>query len=279
MFSLICVLINGWVNNGEAGDLICHRAHYDVNVMRPSADDVFRCIVPNQNSRAFIAISRKFVLSGPIDNKSTLTQMMAWCQTVDKPLPETMLQRSKTLDGFIKTQWLDTLRSILSSAKSNSNFLQVSFLHNETAQVVEILPQWRTSTHWPFHFHNWDTCAWKDVFYIEPGARHNIKMSSYQYRDPHVKDKTVSRPSYLYYENPYMWERRSLYWDPGLCFFGKLTTQSLSVAITAKDAFFSRMPRSLNLVRLTSTLSRASWKWTSFIWLCTLVVQFWHTDC
>ena len=25
----------------------------------------------------------------------------------------------------------------------------------------------------------------------------NIKMSSYQYKDPHVKDKTVSRPSYL----------------------------------------------------------------------------------
>ena len=28
-------------------------------------------------------------------------------------------------------------------------------------------------------------------------GRLNIKMSSYQYRDPHVKDKTVSRPSYL----------------------------------------------------------------------------------
>ena len=28
-------------------------------------------------------------------------------------------------------------------------------------------------------------------------GRLNIKMSSYQYRDSHVKDKTVSRPSYL----------------------------------------------------------------------------------
>ena len=26
-------LINGWVNNGEAGDLRRHRAHYDVIVM------------------------------------------------------------------------------------------------------------------------------------------------------------------------------------------------------------------------------------------------------
>ena len=33
MFSLICVLINGWVNNREAGDLRHHRGHYDVMVM------------------------------------------------------------------------------------------------------------------------------------------------------------------------------------------------------------------------------------------------------
>ena len=33
MFCLICTRINGWVNNGEAGDLRCYRAHYDVIVM------------------------------------------------------------------------------------------------------------------------------------------------------------------------------------------------------------------------------------------------------
>ena len=33
MFSLMCPWINGWVNNGEAGDLRCHHAHYDVTVM------------------------------------------------------------------------------------------------------------------------------------------------------------------------------------------------------------------------------------------------------
>ena len=33
MFSLICTRINGWVNNGEAGDLRRHRAYYDVTVM------------------------------------------------------------------------------------------------------------------------------------------------------------------------------------------------------------------------------------------------------
>ena len=33
MFSLICARINGWVNNGEAGDFRRHRAHYDITLM------------------------------------------------------------------------------------------------------------------------------------------------------------------------------------------------------------------------------------------------------
>ena len=33
MISLICTQINGWVNNGEAGDLRRHLAQYDVTVM------------------------------------------------------------------------------------------------------------------------------------------------------------------------------------------------------------------------------------------------------
>ena len=40
MFSLICARINGWVNNGEAGDLRCHRANYDVIVMNKNSMDV-----------------------------------------------------------------------------------------------------------------------------------------------------------------------------------------------------------------------------------------------
>ena len=34
MFSLICVWINDWVKNREAGDLRRYRAHYDVMVMK-----------------------------------------------------------------------------------------------------------------------------------------------------------------------------------------------------------------------------------------------------
>ena len=38
MFSLICIRINGWVNNHEAGDLRRYRAHYDVTVMHSDND-------------------------------------------------------------------------------------------------------------------------------------------------------------------------------------------------------------------------------------------------
>ena len=48
MFSLIWVWINGWVNNGEAGNLRRKRAHYDVIVMRclPLFMIRFRVIIP-----------------------------------------------------------------------------------------------------------------------------------------------------------------------------------------------------------------------------------------
>ena len=44
MFSLICVWINGWVNNGKAGDLRRYRAHYDVTVMKTTYNNTV-CIL------------------------------------------------------------------------------------------------------------------------------------------------------------------------------------------------------------------------------------------
>ena len=41
IFSLICVWINGWVNNREAGDLRRYRAHYDVSVMSQERRDEY----------------------------------------------------------------------------------------------------------------------------------------------------------------------------------------------------------------------------------------------
>ena len=45
----------------------------------------------DENDRIPIQISLKFVPRRPIGNKPALVQVMAWCQTGDKPLPEPML--------------------------------------------------------------------------------------------------------------------------------------------------------------------------------------------
>ena len=47
MFSLICARINGWVNNGEAGDLRRYRAHYGVTVVSKRQNDKFSGIGPD----------------------------------------------------------------------------------------------------------------------------------------------------------------------------------------------------------------------------------------
>ena len=50
VFSLICTRINGWVNNGEAGDLRRHQAHYDVIVMKMSA---LHAVTMEQNTQKY----------------------------------------------------------------------------------------------------------------------------------------------------------------------------------------------------------------------------------
>ena len=39
----------------------------------------------------FRSIFHSSVLKGPINNNPAFVQVMAWCQTVDKPLPEQMM--------------------------------------------------------------------------------------------------------------------------------------------------------------------------------------------
>ena len=55
------------------------------------ADDIFKRIIMNKNNRIFIQISLKFVTEGLIDKKLALVQVVAWCRTGDKPLPEPMV--------------------------------------------------------------------------------------------------------------------------------------------------------------------------------------------
>ena len=53
MFSLICVWINSWVNNRQAGDLRCYRAHYDVTVMKTQTKCVWNAVWSYTQFRVF----------------------------------------------------------------------------------------------------------------------------------------------------------------------------------------------------------------------------------
>ena len=56
MFSLIWVWKNGWVNNGDAGDLRRHRAHYDVSVMSCIPMCVCVCVCVRHKSSDFYVL-------------------------------------------------------------------------------------------------------------------------------------------------------------------------------------------------------------------------------
>ena len=55
------------------------------------ADDIFKCNFLNDNGSISIKISLNFVPKGPIDNKWSLLQVMAWRQKADKRLHEPMM--------------------------------------------------------------------------------------------------------------------------------------------------------------------------------------------
>ena len=49
MFSMICAWTNSWANNGDAGDLRHHRAHYDVMVMLKTIREYWSSFSQNQS--------------------------------------------------------------------------------------------------------------------------------------------------------------------------------------------------------------------------------------
>ena len=73
MFSLICAWINGWVNNREAGDLRCHRAHYDVTVMSDTYIYIYSAIILGMGSANE---RRRYIVMPPL---------IVWAHTQNDP--------------------------------------------------------------------------------------------------------------------------------------------------------------------------------------------------
>ena len=82
---------------------------YPTNYDNPFADDTFKRIFLDENVRASIRISLKFVLKGPIDNIPALVQIKAWRRSGDKPLSEPMMVNSLTHICVTRPQWVVNL--------------------------------------------------------------------------------------------------------------------------------------------------------------------------
>ena len=115
----------------------------------------------------------------------------------------------------------------------------------------------------PVHMPHQKRCSDLTMMERVQGGRLNIRTSSYQYRDPHVKDKTVSRPSYLLHGNPHTQKKRSLYWDGA-------QKSSPSINHPATYPFILTLPQTTGPF-YTEPRCRQRWKlsvWTAKVILC-----------
>ena len=74
------------------------------------ADDIYKYIFLNEKFYILIWISLKFIPKGPIDYMPPLVQVIAWCGTGDKPLPQcwpmSLTHKCGTRDRWVKETWL-----------------------------------------------------------------------------------------------------------------------------------------------------------------------------
>ena len=92
-----------------------------LNTLRPRqngrrfADDTFKRIFLNENVRISIKISQKFFPKGPINTYPPLIQIMAWCQSGNKPLSEPMMVSLLTHICVTRPQWVDFMAKALTN--------------------------------------------------------------------------------------------------------------------------------------------------------------------
>ena len=69
-------------------------------------DDIFKCIFLNENVWISIRISLNFVSKSLINSIPALVQIMAWRRSGDKPLLETVMDKSLTHSCVTRPQWV-----------------------------------------------------------------------------------------------------------------------------------------------------------------------------
>ena len=112
------------------------------------ADNTFKRIFMNENVRIPIKISLKFVPNGPINNNSSLVQIMAWRLSGDKPLSEPMIgywciYTSLGLNELTKPRspWTSS-RMTLNLKREKIGFQLCCAVSGKLAPVPDKEPQW-----------------------------------------------------------------------------------------------------------------------------------------
>ena len=78
MFSLICVWINGWVNNREAGDLKRHRGPYDVIVMWNTTEQCYEIYLMHIYVALLCFVATRIYDYGSDDKAGIMTRTNLW---------------------------------------------------------------------------------------------------------------------------------------------------------------------------------------------------------
>ena len=94
-------------------------------------DDIFKCIILNENVWILIKISLKFVPKVRNSNIPALVQIMAWRRPGDKPLSEPMIvklpthicvtRQFKTVKSISSTLWILSIYSSVTLTEWNDN--------------------------------------------------------------------------------------------------------------------------------------------------------------
>ena len=98
------------------------------------ADNTFEYKFVNENVLISIIIPLNFVHKGPIDNKSSLVQVMAWHQIGDKPLHDPMM--SQFNDAYMRHLAPVPLSIFRSNSKFDENSERSSFKYTRPITTI-----------------------------------------------------------------------------------------------------------------------------------------------
>ena len=112
---------------------------------RHFADDTFKRIFSTGNVRISIKISLKFVSQGPINNIPALVEIMAWCQTGDKPLPEPMFVNLLIHICIPRPQWVNSMYFLMGAWVSR--WLQSTDRGGQVLQAISSIMVIQDSCH------------------------------------------------------------------------------------------------------------------------------------